>query len=192
MNEPSFRILRVIEAAADVAAARRAHDDGTARASAGAVTERRRLIYDLIEATTDEVGKLHLGDRAIAALRRADAHADDGRFGNRRVETAGFAEFIHETGGHTEGAAIGAHVFAEHEHFRIAAHLFEQRFANRFEIGNFLRHSVGSYAYRSVTASSGAGSGLSSANRTASSSVSLMRWSISCPFSGVSTLMCSR
>ena len=104
--------------------------------------QRRRLVDDLIEAAADEIGELHLGDGTVSALRRADADADDGRFRDRRVEAARLAELVDEAGGHAKRAAVRAHVLAEHEHFRIAAHLFEERLANRFQIGNFFRHDA--------------------------------------------------
>ena len=140
MDEPRFGILRMIQAAADVAAARRADDDRAGHAPAAAIPQRRRLIHDLIEPAADEVGELHLGDRPIAALRRADAHADDRRFRDRRVETSRLAELVDQTGRDAERAAVRTDILAEHEHFRIAAHLFEQRFAYRFEVSDLFRH----------------------------------------------------
>ena len=151
MDEPRFGILRVIQPAADVAAARRADDDRHRRAAAVAVAQRRRLVDDLIEAARDEVGELHLGDRPVAAQRRADADADDRRLGNRRVDDAHLAELLVQPLRHAERAAVGADVLAEHEHLRIAPHLFGERLADGFEVGQL---SVAS-GIRSVTASSG-------------------------------------
>ncbi len=77
MNEPAFGVLRMIQTAADVAAAWRAHDDGARHAAAGAIAQRGGLIDNLIETAGDEVGELHLRHRTVAALGRADADADD-------------------------------------------------------------------------------------------------------------------
>ena len=136
----AFGILRVIQTAAHVAAARRANDDRHRHPPAASISKRRRLIDDLIEAAADEIGELHLGDRAIPALRRADADADDRRLGDRRVEAARLAELVDDALRDAEGAAVRTDVLAEHEHLRIAPHLFDERFADGFQVGDFLRH----------------------------------------------------
>ena len=140
MDEPGLRILRVIETAADIAAARRPDDDRYHRAAAIAEPQRRRLVDDLIEAARDEIGELHLGDRTIAALRRADADPDDRRLRDRRVDDAEIAELFVEALRHAEGAAVGADILAEHEYFRVAAHFFGKRLANRFQVRQLFTH----------------------------------------------------
>ena len=82
---------------------------------------------------------------------------------------AHLAELVEQPLRDAERAAVRADVLAEHEHLRIAPHLFDERFADRFEVGEFFAH--GAQAYRSVTASSGFGSGAFIANSTASSIV---------------------
>ena len=67
VNEPRLGILRVIQPAADVAAARRADDDRHRGAAAVSIAQRRGLIDDLIEAAGDEVRELHFRDRTIPA-----------------------------------------------------------------------------------------------------------------------------
>jgi hypothetical protein len=130
----------VIETAADVAPARRAHHDRDRRAAAVAIAQRGRLVDDLIEAARDEVGELHLGDRAVAAQRRADADADDRRLGDGRIDHAHLAELLVQSLGHAEGAAVRTDVLTQHEHLRIAAHLFGERLADRFEVRQLLAH----------------------------------------------------
>ena len=140
MDEPGFGVLRMIQAAADVAAARRANDHRHRRAAAVPIPEGRRLIDDLIEAADDEVGELHLGDGPIATQRRADADADDGRFGDRRVDHAHLAELVVEALGDAERAAVGADILAQHEDLRIAPHLLDQRLANGLQVREFFAH----------------------------------------------------
>src|SRR5262245_41884298 len=132
----------MIEAAADVAAARRPDDDRHAGAAAVAIPQRRRLVHDLIEGARDEIRELHLRDGPIAALRRADADADNRRLGDRCVDDPHLAEFLVQSLRHAERAAVRADVFAEDEHFRIAAHLFDERLADRFQVGQLFAHTT--------------------------------------------------
>ena len=133
-------ILRVIQPAAHVAAARRAHDDRHARPAAVPVPQRGGLIDDLIEAARDEVGELHLRHGPVAAQRCADADADDRRLRDRRVDDPRFAELLEQALRDAEGAAVFADVLAEHEHLRIPPHFFGEGFADRFEVTELLRH----------------------------------------------------
>jgi hypothetical protein len=140
MDEPGLRVLRMVQPAADIAAARRADDDWNRRAPAVAESQRRRLVDDLIERAGDEIGELHLGDRTIAALRRADADPDDRRLRDRRVDDAEVAELFVKALRHAKGAAVSADILAEHEHFRVAAHFFGKRLANRFQVRQLFTH----------------------------------------------------
>jgi hypothetical protein len=130
----------VIQPAADIAAARRPDHDRYRGAPAVAKAQRRRLIDDLIEAARDEVGKLHFRHRTVAAHRRADAHADNRRLGNRRVDDPHLAELVIEPLSHAKRPAVRADIFPEHEHFRVAAHFFEERLADGFQIRQLFRH----------------------------------------------------
>ena len=142
MHEPRFGVLRVVQPAADAAAARRANDNRNRRAPAVPKPQRRRLIDDLVEGAGDEIGKLHLGNGPVAAHRRADADADDGRLGNRRVDDARLAELLEQPLGHAEGAAVRADVLAEHEHLRVAPHFLGERFADGFQIRQLFAHGT--------------------------------------------------
>src|SRR5947207_567217 len=84
------------------------------RAAAVPVAQRRRLVDDLIEPARDEIGKLHLRDRPVAAQRRADADADNRRFRDGRVDHPHVSELVVEPLRHAERAAVRADVFAEH------------------------------------------------------------------------------
>jgi hypothetical protein len=141
MNEPRLGILRVVQPAAHVPAARRPHDDRHRDAPAAPIAQRRRLVDDLVEPARDEIGELHLRHGPVAALRRADADADDRRFGDWRVDDPHLAELVVKALRHPERAAVGAHVLAEDEDLRVAPHLLGERFPNRFEVGNLLRHT---------------------------------------------------
>ena len=41
-----------------------------------------------------------------------------------------------------EGAAVRADVLAEHEHLRVAPHLFAERLANRIHVADLARHAT--------------------------------------------------
>ena len=138
VHKPRFRVLGVIQAAADVAAARGANDDRHRRAAAVPVAQRRRLVDDLVEAARDEVGELHFGDRSIASQRCADADPDNRRLGDRRVEHTHLAELVEQPLRGAERAAVRADVLAEDEDLRVAAHFFGERLADCIEIREFL------------------------------------------------------
>ena len=53
-----------------------------------------------------------------------------------RVDDAGLAEPLLQAFGDLERAAVDADVFAHDEHAFVGAHLFEERLADGFEIGN--------------------------------------------------------
>jgi len=70
---------------------------------------------------------------------RSHRRADDGGFGNRRVNDALGAEFLEHPGGHLERAAIVADVFAEQEDGRVALHLLPDSLANGVQKSHY-RH----------------------------------------------------
>jgi len=90
MEEPGLRTLRVVRATGEAAAARQAHDDR--RGEPEAVVELAGDVDDLVEGAGDEVGELHLADRAHADDRGADGAADDRLLADRRVDHAVGAE----------------------------------------------------------------------------------------------------
>jgi hypothetical protein len=81
----------------------------------------------------DEVGELDLGDRDQPVQRRADGHAHDGRFRQRRVEHARLAEPRVQPIGGAEHATLSPHVLAQHEHAFVALHLLGDRGADRLD-----------------------------------------------------------
>ena len=70
-----------------------------------------------------EVCELHLGHRPFAGDRKAQRHTGDRRLRQRRVDDAGFAEFLVQTVGDEEHAAFRTDVLAEHHHALVALHL---------------------------------------------------------------------
>src|SRR5258708_7467473 len=127
----------MVEAAPHISAAGCAHHDRHRRAAAVAIPQCSRPVDDLIESTRNEIGKLHFGDRPVAAQRGADTDADDGGFRDRRVDHAHLAELIVKPLRRAECATVSADVFTEDEYLRIAAHFFGERLTNRLEVGNF-------------------------------------------------------
>src|SRR5438552_6268630 len=130
----------MIQAAADVAAARGADDDGDRRAAAVAIPQRSRLIDDLIERARDEIRELHLGNWPVTANGRADADPNDRRFGDWRIEHAQLAELLVQALRSAERSSVRADVLSKDEHLRVAPHLFGKRLADRFEVRKLFRH----------------------------------------------------
>ena len=100
---------------------------------APAITTLRRIIGQQIEATRNEINELKLGDRFHSHQRRAARRADDRRFRDRCIDHSLLAEAIDQSFRDFEGAAIDAHIFADHEHGWIALHLFPNPGANRLD-----------------------------------------------------------
>ena len=117
----------------------------------GAVALLGRDGDEVIPRARDEVGELHLGDRAHAHDRRARAAPDDGGLGERRVDHAPRAELVLEALRHLEGAAVDADVLADHVDALVAAHLQPEPVRDRLEVG----HASGHYLWCGVSRSSG-------------------------------------
>ena len=131
--------------------------------------------HEVVPRARDEVGELHLGDRAQAHQRRAGRAADDRGLGERRVDDAPRPELLLEPERHLERSAVHADVLAEDEDARVAPHLETQRVRDRLDVGH-LGHG---YLWWGVSRSSGdaktlpssvagSGSGDSSARSSAS------------------------
>ena len=130
-------------------AARGQPDDDRHR-RAGAVALLRRDGDQVVPRAGDEVGELHLGDRAHAHHRGAGAGADDRRLRERRVDHAPRAELLLEAEGDLERAAVHADVLADHEDALVAAHLEAEPVGDRLEVGQ-----LGHYLWCGVSRSSG-------------------------------------
>ena len=81
----------------------------------------RGVVDELIEAGGDEIVELHLADRPLARQRGADAGAEHGALGERRIDHA-VAELLQERAQQQKCVAVAAaDVLAVYEHPRIAA-----------------------------------------------------------------------
>ena len=117
--EPGLGVLRVIRAGVAQPAPRHAHDHR--HAAAPAIADLRRVVHELVEAGRDEVVELDLADRPLPGERRADADAEHGAFGERRVDDA-IAELLQQRPQQQERVAVAAaDVLAVDEHARIGA-----------------------------------------------------------------------
>src|SRR3546814_7518282 len=72
-----------------------------------------RVGYELIERRIDVIGELHFDDRPQSVGAHADRRAENAAFGDRRVEYAGLAVFLLQTGRGAEHADEIADVLAE-------------------------------------------------------------------------------
>ncbi len=122
VGEYGLGALRVRLAAADAAAARRAHRDRREEFAAGTVAEARELADDLVETGIDVVGELDFRNRPQAVDAHADRRADDAAFGNRRVDYAVIAVLALQPVGAAKHAAEVADVFAQHDDGRVLVH----------------------------------------------------------------------
>ncbi len=104
-------------------------------ADAGAVAGLRGEVRDHVEGAGDEIGELHLGDRAQAHHRRSDGRSDNRGLGDGRVDDAILAELAEQAVGYLEGAAVNADVLAQQEDAVVALHLLQDALADRLHIG---------------------------------------------------------
>ena len=107
----------------DAAAVGCADGDRAGEGVVGAVAHPRGLAHDLVEGRHDEVRELDLGDRPQAVDGGADRGTHDHRLGQRRVQHAVAAELVVEAVRGQEDATLLAHVLAQDDHRRVAAHL---------------------------------------------------------------------
>ena len=137
--EPGFGVLAVIWTGVPQAAPRHANDHR--HGSAPAIPDLGRVVHELIEPGRDEIIELHLADRPLAGERGADAGAQHGPFGERRVDDA-IAELLEQRAKQQKRVAVrAADIFAEDEDLRVGAqgitdaehHGFEQRAAGAIE-----------------------------------------------------------
>ena len=93
------------------------------------------MVHDLIEGEQAEVDRHHLDDRTHPPHRRADAGADEGGFGERRVAHPLGTELLEQPMAHGVDASVPADVLAHEEHARILAQRPPQRRADRVAVG---------------------------------------------------------
>ena len=127
-----LRVLRVERPAGEAAAGGQPDDDRHGRA--GPVELLRRDGDQVVPGAGDEVGELHLGDRAHPHQRGAGARADDRGLGEGRVDHAPRAELLLEAERDLERAAVDADVFADHVDALVAAHLQPETVGDRLQV----------------------------------------------------------
>jgi hypothetical protein len=118
--------LAVVQPAADAAAVRGADHQRAGPRAVAAVAHQPGLADDLVHGREDEVSKLDLADRPQSMQRHADAHGDDRRLRQRRVDHPVRAELGEQSLGGAEDAAARPHVLAGEDDARVAAHLLGQ------------------------------------------------------------------
>src|ERR1700681_4694721 len=90
-------------------------------------------IRQLIEAASNEIYKLHLGDRPQSEITHTASRAYDGALADGRVDHALPAKALQQTLAGFERAAIDAHIFAEQHDRGVALHLFKHGLLDGFE-----------------------------------------------------------
>src|SRR6202166_1647716 len=89
-------------------------------------------IRQLVEATSDEIYKLHLGDRPQPEITHAASRADDRALTNWRIDNALPAKALKQALAGFERAAVDTHVFAEQHDRGVALHLFKHGLLDGF------------------------------------------------------------
>src|SRR5262249_7221554 len=82
----------------------------------------------------DEVHELKLSHWAHAGERRAKRRANNGGFGDRRIDHALRTKVVDETVSHFERAAVNANVFTDAEDGGVGLHFFPESLPDCFEI----------------------------------------------------------
>ena len=124
VGEARLRILGVEGAARETAARGEADGDGHRRA--GAVALLGGDGHQVVPRAGDEVGELHLGDRAHAHDRRPGAASDDRRLRERRIDHPPLPELLLEALRDLEGSAVDADVLTDDEDALVALHLLPE------------------------------------------------------------------
>ena len=93
----------------------------------------REFVEDLIHPGPRIVGKLDLCNRLMESIeRKADGKCHDGRFGERRIETALFAKALGESAGDAKYAPFSMRdVLSKNHDAGIALHLFDEGVVER-------------------------------------------------------------
>ena len=90
-----------------------------------------------------EIEGHELDDGPQARHRRADGHAREAMFGDRRIDDAARSEFLQQALGDLVGALIFGDLFAHDEDIAVAAHFFGHGVAQRFANGGHHHRRAG-------------------------------------------------
>ena len=111
---------------------RRSHHERHRDLAARHVAQLRGLVHELVHALEEEVGVLHVGDRAHPECGCAHRGAGDHLLADRRVDDAVIAELLRQPEVDAECTAeptLDADVLADQEDGLVATHLFCDRLA---------------------------------------------------------------
>ena len=149
VGEEGIEALRVLRRRAETGAVHGADDHRGHRLAAEHVAELGGLIEDLVETDAHEIDEHQVGDRPQPGRGGADRSADEGQFGDWRVEHPLASELRHQALGDAERAAprvllagragAAGDVLAHHDHARIALHFLTDRLVDGLTIALF-RH----------------------------------------------------
>ena len=133
VGEERLGTLRVGLAAADAAAAGRAHGHRCVKLAGAPVSDARELAHDLVVGRIDVVGELDLGHRPEPVNGHADRGRENTAFRDRRIEHAAFAVFPLQPVGDAKDAAEEADVLAEDDDRRVLSELDIHRRIQRLD-----------------------------------------------------------
>src|SRR5208283_4148788 len=139
VREPSFERMRMLRGDAPSAAGRHADNQWDGELPAGHMRNRGGIVDNLVEREKAEVAGHDLDDGPHAHHRRANARANNGAFGQRRVPDAFFAELFEHPLRHRVAAAIATDILSHQEDARI----FDQRLAQRLFASFAIRQAQG-------------------------------------------------
>src|ERR1700732_1862485 len=123
MHEIHFRIRRMERPAVHSAARWSTNHNGGRRVPK--IMPLGHEIGQLVEAASDEIYKLHLGDWPQSEITHAASRADNGALTDRRIDDPLPAKTLQQALAGLERSAVHAHIFAEQHHRRVAFHLFK-------------------------------------------------------------------
>ena len=122
MRESGFDGLRMINRAVYAAAVGRANHERTRPIAVRAITQFRRFAHNLVKSGMNEIGKFDFRYRTQADACRANRHANNREFRNRRINYAFRAKLVIQAIGRAKDAAQHADIFAEKENAFVARH----------------------------------------------------------------------
>src|SRR5207249_1256611 len=131
------------------------------------------VVDDLVHRHQSKIDRHHFCNGPQSTHRCTHGRPDNGTFSDWRVFYPPITELLMQSARNRISSAPHANLFTKNQDALVAVHFFAQCFANGVAV-TFLSHSCFSASYSAIRTSAyksrGSGSGLVSANRTASSS----------------------
>src|SRR2546427_1378573 len=166
VRKPALPCLRVLRGQLQRRPVRPAEDDGDPNLPTRHVQHLGRGIDDLIERQQGKVPGHKLDHRSESTHSGAHANPRESELGDGRIDHALGTELLQQSAAHLVRALIDADFLTHQKHVGVALHLLAERLVQGIAIG---QGGHGQSANTSRYSASGSGSGLSSANLTASS-----------------------